>query len=375
MKVLQRYIATEVCGAVFFVLLAFLALFAFFELIGELPKVGRGGYQLHHAFLYVLMGFPGYIYDLMPIAALIGTIYALSQLAARSEFTIMRASSMSTAMAGWILAQIGIIFVLITFLFGELIAPISSEMAEKLKFSAQDRSMSQQFRSGLWTKDIIRQNGLSGEVLGSRFFNVREVRPDGQLKGIRLYEFNRDFHLTAIVSATTADYQGAHTWRLNEVSETKFSGTTQNLTTSVSNKSLPHKDLISEITPDILSVVFSDPNRMSVRDLAAYTKYLEENKQSADRYRIAFWKKLIYPLAVLVMMALALPFAYLHFRAGGVSLKIFIGIMIGVSFQLINSLFSHIGLLNTWPAFATAVIPSGMFLLVAIGALWWVQNH
>lgn len=375
MRVLQRYIGREVFGSVFFVLLAFLALFAFFELIGELPRVGRGNYRLHHAFLYILMGFPGYIYDLMPIAALIGTIYSLSQLAARSEFTIMRASGMSTAKAGWILAQVGAVLVVVTFLFGELIAPVTSEMAEKLRLDAQDRSVSQQFRSGLWTKDVIRQNGVSGNIVGSRFFNVREVRPDGQLRGIRLYEFSRQFHLTAIVSAGTADYQGEHVWRLNDVSETKFAGTTQDLSTEVSTSTSAHKELISEITPEILSVVFSDPNRMSVRDLAAYTRYLEENNQSAERYQIAFWKKLIYPLAILVMMALALPFAYLHFRSGGVSLKIFIGIMIGVSFQLINSLFSHIGLLNTWPAFTTAIVPSAMFLLVAIGALWWVQHH
>ena len=114
---------------------------------------------------------------------------------------------------------------------------------------------------------------------------------------------------------------------------------------------------------------------MSAYGLAAYTKHLAENKQITERYEIAFWKKIIYPFAVFVMMALALPFAYLHFRAGGVSLKIFAGIMIGVSFQLLNSLFSHIGLLNTWPALVTAILPSAVFLLMAISALWWVERH
>ena len=114
---------------------------------------------------------------------------------------------------------------------------------------------------------------------------------------------------------------------------------------------------------------------MSAYGLAMYTQHLAENNQNTERYEIAFWKKLFYPLAVLVMMALALPFAYLHFRAGGVSLKIFIGIMIGISFQLINSLFSHLGLLNTWPPLTTAVLPSVIFLVVAIASLLWVQRH
>lgn len=375
MKVLQRYVSSEIVGAVLFALIAFLALFAFFDLIGELPEVGRGGYQLQHAFLYVAMGLPGYVYDLMPIAALIGTIYALAQLGARSEFTIMRASGLSTAMAGWLLAQVGIVFVVVTFLFGEIIAPATSEMAERMKLQAQGSAISQEFRSGLWTKDVIRQNGLSGEAVGSRFLNVRGVTPEGQLQGVKLYEFDRDFRLTAVVTAEHADYRGGNAWRLANVSETVFPPNATDISAVISTKTVPEKDLISEITPDILSVLFADPDRMSAYGLATYTRHLEENNQNTERYEIAFWKKLFYPLAVLVMMALALPFAYLHFRAGGVSLKIFIGIMIGVSFQLLNSLFSHLGLLNTWPPLATAVLPSATFLLIAIAALWWVQKH
>jgi lipopolysaccharide export system permease protein len=114
---------------------------------------------------------------------------------------------------------------------------------------------------------------------------------------------------------------------------------------------------------------------MSAYNLWSYSQHLAENNQHTERYDIAFWKKLVYPLSVFVMMALALPFAYLHFRTGGVSLKIFTGIMIGVSFQLVNTLFSHLGLLNTWPPFFTAALPSTIFLLIAIGALWKIERN
>lgn len=382
MKVLPRYFMSEIVQSVLFVLVAFLGLFAFFDMMGELPSVGRGGYQLQHAFLYVVMGLPGYVYELMPIAALIGTIYTLAQFAARSEFTIMRASGMSTLMVGWILFKIGLFFVAITFLFGEVISPITTAMGEKLKLQAQGSAVSQEFRSGLWTKDVIRENGISGAAIGSRFLNVRETTTNGQLKGVKLYEFDRDFRLTALISASKADYKGGNTWRLTDVSETLFSTTaldgnasSQEINMAVTTRSAPTKDLISEITPQILSVLFADPDRMSAYGLAAYTKHLAENKQVTERYEIAFWKKITYPFAVFVMMALALPFAYLHVRAGGVSLKIFTGIMIGVSFQLLNSLFSHIGLLNIWPPLVTAIMPSAVFLLMAISALWWVERH
>lgn len=384
MRTLQRYVLSEILRSVLFVLVAFLALFAFFDLMGELSAIGRGGYQFQHAFVYVLMGLPGYAYDLMPIAVLIGTIYTMAQLASRSEFTIMRVSSMSTWMAGMMLAKIGVVFALLTFAFGEYIAPRASDMAEKWRLQAQGATISQEFRSGLWAKDVIKSKGASGEVIGSRFVNVREVGADGVLKDVRIYEFDRDFHLTALVTAASADYEGDYTWKLQEVSQTKFSAdafapplpsASMRRSPGIVTQKLPESEMVSEITPDILSVLFADPDRMSAQDLSAYTRHLAENKQATNRYEIAYWKKIIYPFAVFVMLALALPFAYMHFRSGGVSLKIFIGIMIGVCFQLLNSLFSHLGLLNTWPPLITAVLPSALFLLAAIGALLWVERH
>ncbi len=168
MKVLQRYFTSEIVRSVLFTLAAFLALFAFFDLMNELPSVGRGGYKLQHAFLFVVLGMPSYAYELMPIAALIGTIYTLSQFAARSEFTIMRVSSMSTMMTAKILLKIGLLFVVATVLIGEFVSPKSAEIAEKVKLQSKGSSISQKFKTGLWSKDVIRADGTSGDIVGSR---------------------------------------------------------------------------------------------------------------------------------------------------------------------------------------------------------------
>jgi lipopolysaccharide export system permease protein len=382
MKILQRYLAGEIIRASVFVLAAFLALFAFFDVMSELQAVGTGGYKLQHAFLFVMMGLPGYAYELMPIAALIGTIYVLAQLASRSEFTIMRVSGLSTRRAAAMLAKIGVLFALLTFVFGEYVAPKSTELGQKLKLGFKGAAVSQEFRSGLWAKDVIRDNGVSGNVIGTRFVNVREMRPTGELLKLRIYEFDRSFHLVNYIIADRADYSGNNTWTMQKVTESRFpEAATRNgtrvldLSTAVSTRRRESMPLVSEITPSILSVLFADPERMSAADLALYSKHLAENKQRTERYEIAYWRKLIYPFAVFVMMAVALPFAYLHFRTGGVSLKIFAGIMIGVSFQLINRLFSHIGMLNTWPPFATAVLPSALFLLAAVMTLRWIERR
>jgi lipopolysaccharide export system permease protein len=376
------------------VLVALLALIAFMDLTSELPAVGKGGYLIQHAFLYVLLQIPGHVYEVMPVAALIGTIYTMAQFAQSSEFTIMRASSMSTQMAGAMLFKIGFVFVAITFIFGELITPRSAPLAERVRLSAKGATVSAEFRSGMWTKDTVHSGGPKGPVTGSRFFNARQIRPDGSLVDVRLYEFDNSMRMRSLITAAGATFSGNSTWRLQDVTETLFTNSRTlpapgapvqegesiqarfgQDTAAVGTRKLATLDLVSEITPKILSVSRSDPERMSANELAVYTRHLAENRQETERFKIAFWKKLIDPLSIFVLMALALPFGYLHTRSGGVSLKIFIGIMIGVSFLLINSLFSHLGMLSTWPAFVTAAAPSLLFLLLAIGALRWVERH
>ncbi len=382
MTVLQKYLASEISRAVLLVLAALLSMQSFFDLMGELRSVGKGDYQLQHAFLYIFMGLPGFAYEMMPLATLIGTIWALSQLASRSEFTIMRVSSMSTAMAGAMLAKIGLVFVLMTFFLGEVLSPFFSEMAEHMKLRLLGSALTQEFRTGLWAKDMVKDAEDGGKIIGSRFLNVREVAPGGELRGVKIYQFDTSFRMEALISAETANYRPNHQWELAGVSEVRFphivlgqDASLVDLKQAIVTHSYPTMSLTLEITPEIMAVLFADPDRMSANDLKAYTRHLAENKQHTERYEIAFWKKLIYPFAVLVMMALALPFAYLQVRAGGVSLKIFTGIMIGVSFYLLNSLFSHIGLLNTWPAFVTALLPSLVFLLIAMGAMRWVEKR
>ena len=114
---------------------------------------------------------------------------------------------------------------------------------------------------------------------------------------------------------------------------------------------------------------------MSAWALNKCIQHLAGNRQKTEQYEIALWKKLVYPFATLVMMALAMPFAYMHARAGMVGVKVFLGIMLGIFFHMLNSLFSHIGLLQNWPPLAAAVVPSSAFLTAAMLMMWWVERR
>lgn len=378
MKVLRRYFSSEIYRSVLFVLVAFLALFAFFDMMGEVRSVGRGPYRIEHAFIYVTLGLPSYAYELMPIAALIGTIYVMAQFAARSEFTVMRASSLSMLDAIRLLFRIALVLAVVTFLLGEFIGPKASDFRENFKRRIEGAAISSEFRSGLWAKDVIR-DPQSHEIVGSRFLNASRVEADGLVRGVRIYEFDKLMHMQTMISAEEARFQKEGIWNLSKVDEMRLreveAPEDRRQIALTTRRSLESSQMTSEITPEIMAVLVSDPNKMSAVDLALFSRHLVENKQRKDRYEIALWTKLFYPLAVFVMMALALPFAYLQVRSGGLSLKIFIGIMIGVSFQLLNSLFSHVGLLNTWPPIMTAITPSLLFLIAAMFSLWWVERH
>lgn len=354
---LRRYLGRQIYLATAFVLVAFLGLFAFFDLINELRDVGRAAYRLQHAFLFVVLSIPGHVYELFPIAVLIGTLYALAHLASNSEFTVMRTAGFSPYQAGATLARIGMTFVIATALVGEAITPFAERAAQQMRLASLGSVVGQEFRSGLWVR------------ADRRFVNIREVRPDSTLVGVRLYEFDDQYFLLSISEAKNGHYSGDRVWTLNDVVETRFS---KEGTKVVSHASL---DWESVLTPEVLSVLMVDPQKMSAWNLVQYTRHLSDNKQRTERYEIALWKKLVYPFAVLVMMALALPFGYLQVRHGGVGLKVFLGIMLGVVFHALNSVFSHLGVLQHWPPLASAVMPSLIFLGAAIGMMWTVERR
>ena len=186
---------------------------------------------------------------------------------------------------------------------------------------------------------------------------------------MRIYEFDRNHVLRSISEAKVGEYLPPDKWRLKEVAQTVFEKDRAKV------NRLPEAVWQSAINPEILSVLLVMPERMSVASLYRYISHLKDNQVKTQRYEIAMWKKLIYPLAALVMMALALPFAYLQDRMGAVSVKVFAGIMLGITFHMLNGLFSNLGIINSWPPFFSAITPSALFLLAAAGMLWWVERR
>ena len=376
--IFERYLARQIYSAFGFILFALVALFLFFDTLSELGSV-KGQYTLPLALLHVLLKAPSRISEIIPIACLIGSIYVFAMLASQSEFTILRIAGLDMRRGLRTLAKISLPLVALTLVMSEWLGPYSESLSEQIRMKALGSSYGAQFKAGVWVKDRLRDEDGSGPIRpGVRYINVGKIDHDNEIKNIRMYEFDDLYRLVSIRSAVSGRFDQDGTWVLDDVTETRFkeSKSADPLNPVYSAQTITHPlvSLRSEVTPQILGVLLVSPEKMSIFNLGRFISHLTDNKQNVQRHSIAFWKKVIYPFTIFVMLALALPFAYLKVRAGGVGIKVFGGIMLGMSFQLFNSLFSNVGLLGAWPALLTALTPPLLYFIFAIAGLRWVSR-
>ena len=377
-KIYERYFAKQIYVSFGFILFALVALFLFFDVLSELGSV-NAKYTLPLALLHVLLKAPSRMVEIIPIAGLIGSIYVFAMMASQSEFTIFRVAGLDIKRSLLTLGKVSLPIVVFTLLISEVMGPYAESLSERIRMQALGSTFSSQFRSGVWVKDQLRDSDGSGPIRpGVRYVNVGAIDQNDQIRQIRMYEFDPNYRLLSIRSAASGRFDNRGIWELNNVSETRFTEKRSNdpldAVYSAQTKVIPKLSLESQVTPQILNVLLTSPEKMSIVSLGRFILHLQDNKQDLQRHSIAFWKKLIYPFIIFVMLALALPFAFMKIRSGSVGIKVFGGIMLGMNFQLFNTLFSSIGLLGALPAFFTAIFPPLVYLVLAFLALKWVAR-
>ena len=377
MKTVRKLIYREVITSICLVTLGFLSLFLFFDLVDELPAIGKnsplGGvdnvYLLRHALLYVGLQIPSHLYELLPISVLIGTIFVMARLAQSSEFTILRTSGLGPWKALRLLLALGAVFVVVSFAVGDYLAPVADRGAQLLKAKYQGRITIGQ--TGAWLKE---KQAYSNSVV-----NVRALTSNNEMQGVRIFEFDNKGLVVSMTEAESAQFSENDSWVLNKTTRTDFqirpSSDGINKAVESANVSISRDAEMrwpTDISAEMVSVALLKPDRMATYDLFNYVQHLKTNGQTAQRYEIEFWKKVFYPLSCLVMVFLALPFAYLHFRSGSVTSYVFGGVMIGISFFLLNNVFGYIGNLQNWQPWLAAAAPGLIYTVVSLGAFGWL---
>lgn len=379
MKTIRRLIYGEVLASIALVAAGFLALFFFFDLVDELQFLGKGNglpkasdvYQIRHALLYVSLLIPNHLYELLPISVLIGTIFVMARLAKSSEYTILRTSGLDPWRALKLLLSLGVVFVAISFVIGDYLAPLSEKAAQLLK--ARYHGTVTIGQTGAWLKEK--------QAYNSYVANVKAISPENEMVGIQIFEFDNKGLVVSKTQAASGTFSEDNSWLLKSVSRVEFSLPSSSETVAnakaiksagVSRSVLDSFRWPTEMTQEMVSVALLKPERMATIDLFNYIRHLDANGQTAQRYEIEFWKKVFYPLSCVVMVILALPFAYLHFRSGGIAGYVFMGVMIGISFFLLNNVFGYIGNLQNWQPWFAAAAPGLLYMTISLGAFGWL---
>jgi lipopolysaccharide export system permease protein len=362
-KTVRRLFFSEVVLAVTLVTLGFVALFYFFDFVEELQNVGRNsalGYKIPQALIYVALMAPSHVYELLPITVLIGTIFVMSRLAQSSEFTILRTSGLGPWLALRTLLSLGMVFVLFTFAVGDYVAPLADKTGQLLK--AQFQGKVTVGKTGAWLKER--------QPYGHFAVNVGALASDASMKDVRIFEFDNQGYLVSLTQGQVARVGGHDDWILDKVDRTEF--TNRASATRVERSMLDTFRWPTQISAEMVAAAVLRPERMGTIDLFQYIGHLEANGQSAQKYEIQFWKKVFYPLSCLVMVVLALPFAYLHFRSGSIATYVFGGVMAGISFVLLNNVLGDLGTLQGWKPWFTAALPGLIYSLLSLTAFAWL---
>ena len=361
MRIIRRFLFGQILSASAMVCAAFLLLFGFFDLVDELGSL-KTGYGISQALAYVLALMPDHLYDLLPIGVLIGCVLVLSRLALNSEFTIMRTSGLGPGRMLATLLGIGALFTVLTMSLGDYIAPASNRLADRIK--------GEQRASGAWLRDK--------QDAGQFFVRVSALSSaNQQVEEVTLLQFDKQGHLQTRIDAHKGQIQQG-VWDLQQVRiryYPAFIPAQQEQSLDVEGirfENLQRYQWPSHLSAEMVKTAMVSPGSMATLDLYRYTEHLKANKQNPAKYEIALWRKVLYPLSCLVMVMLALPFAYLHHRNGTAAGYVFAGVMIGIGFYLFNNVANHIGDLRGWTPWLAAALPSMVFGSVALGTFTWL---
>lgn len=366
MRTVRRLVYSEVLSAVAFTTLAFLALMFFFDFVDQLGRIGRTGYTVTTALLSTVLELPGRFYELFPITVLIGSIYALSRLAQSSEFTILRTAGLGPGRAVVLLTTLGFLFAGLTFAVGDWLAPAAEQKNISIKAAASGGL--NVGAAGAWLRDRVDQPG--GTSLNVSV-HVARLGARGELQGVRIYEFGADGRLQRRIEAAQAVADEDGRWELTKARVDRWDGGQG----AARMEQAERLQWASNLKASVVSAAVLPVGTMTTLELWRYSSHLSRQEQAFAQHAIAFWKKALYPMACFVMLGLALPFAYLHARGGGISWKVFGGIMIGISFMVFNSLSSHLGLLQGWSPWVAAAAPGLLYLMLSLGAFGWLVRY
>ena len=351
MSVLTGYIVKEVLKGSAIALILLLTLFNLFTFSDELKDLGKGVYGLKEIFLYLALTSPRVFYELVPSAALLGSLFVVGSMGNNREIVAMRAAGLSIF---WVIKSVmlaGCVLVVLALSVGEFVAPQAERTAQLIKTTAQNNEVVMKSKYGLWLRE------------GKQFVNVRKIPSKGELSEIYLYQVDDQDRLVSVTKAEKATFLGNETWDMKGIVKTELSSK------QIFSSSELKKKWQTSIDPDLLNVVVVKSENMSLYDLFMYIEFLKGNNQKSQSFELAFWSRLINPFVTFVMLMVSIPFVVGVGRGVSTGGRMMIGIIIGMTFNIFDKIAGHVGLVYGYDPMLMAVLPSVVVFCSALYAV------
>ena len=342
MSILNRYIAKTVILATLLVMLIVLGLAFFINLLGELRDIGIGEYHFFQAIMHALLELPYNIYAFFPMLVLLGGLMGLSMLASHQELVVMRVSGVSMRHIIGAVLGAAIILIVIGLFIGEIIAPRTHYLADVHKSAAQSSGQAVVTVAGLWVHE------------GNSFVHIERVMTHHHLEGVTRYEFNDKHQLLASYHAKTMDYKD-NQWILYDLAKTTFVGNHTN------SQLFANATWDLALNPTILGAGLLEPEEMPLTKLSGFARHLVKNGTQATEFQFSFWKRVLQPLTILVMLFLAVPFVFTAPRAVNLGWQMVLGVVVGFVFYILDALLGQLSVVYQLPPFFAALFPILLF--------------
>lgn len=351
MNVITAYITREIVKGSLIALVILLSIFNLFTFSDELDDIGRNHYGLIEVFYFIALQSPTVMYELMPASALLGSLFVMGNMANNHEITAMRAAGLSIIGILRAVLTAGGILVVFAFVIGEFIAPTAEETGQVMRATAQNNQVLLKAKYGLWLRE------------DHRFINIRHIEENGDLADVSVYSLDDAGHLAQSLHADRATFLGNQQWQLNTIEESSI------VIDQMQADKTKQRLWNSSIAPDLLKIVVVNPDNLSLYDLAMYIQFLKKNEQKTRGYEIAFWGRIVNPLVIFVMLIVATPFVISIKRGVSVGSRLLLGVTIGMGFNTLDQIVTHIGRIYEFNAALSAFAPSLTLLLIATLAL------
>ena len=351
MKILDRYITKTLLIYTLVVLVVWLGVYGFFNFLAELSSVGQENYTSLSAMKYIALQMPEIAYKHASPVILLGCVLGMGYLATTSQLLILRISGISIFRLTFLTAKIALMFVFVLIVIGELFAPIASEMAEKSRAKDLGHSLASQSQQGFWIKE------------GDNYIQVKKNFDGNSFNGVTLIQTNAKNEVEAVITSHSAHFNG----------DSLMFGDTDifSIDSSSNFDIISYKRRNSYSQPvsfdqDLIDSLRKEPEELTTWNIYKQIQFLTENQLNTDIYKVELYKRLVKPLTLVAMILLAMLFIFGSNRDTSLGRKLFLGIALGLSFELTSRIGAAMSIGFAVNPLMSAILPSLSVMILAI---------